>query len=75
MEVGGFHFVSETGFMASLTRPEPINGAVIIELYIYNQVLGYGKAISTVTIKPDPANPGKFRAVVRNAFTFPGNIN
>ena len=58
---------------ASLPRPEPINGEVIIELDVYNQVLGYGKGFGTVTIKPDPANPGKFQVVTRNTFTFPGN--
>ena len=51
-------------------RPEPIDGTYILDFDLYSRVLGYGKATGTVSIKPDPKNPGKYRLINKNVFTF-----
>ena len=52
-------------------RLEPIDGTGVFHLDLYNNVLGYGKAVETVTIRPDEDNPGKYRISNRAFFTFP----
>ena len=52
-------------------RFEPVDGTGIFHFDIYNNVLGYGKAVEVVTIKPDYDNPGKYRISSRDVFTFP----
>ena len=52
-------------------RPEPVDGTSIINLDIYNRVLGNGKAQGISMVSPDPYQPEKFHIVVRNTFTFP----
>ena len=49
-------------------RFEPIDGTGIFHFDLYNNVLGYGKAVQTVTIRPDE---GKYRINNRAFFTFP----
>ena len=51
-------------------RREPIDGTYILDFDLYSRVLGYGKASGLCTIKPDPENPGKYRYVNKNVFTF-----
>ena len=51
-------------------RQEPIDGTNVLNFYLYNRVLGYGKAYGLFTIKPDPEEPGEYRIVARNVFTF-----
>ena len=52
-------------------RYEPVDRTGISHFDIYNNVLGYGKAVGAVTIKPDYDNPGKYRISSRDVFTFP----
>ena len=52
-------------------RAEPIDGMVPFNLDIYNNVLGQGNAQGIFRIFPDPKEPGRFRAVGRNVFSFP----
>ena len=52
-------------------RFEPIDGTGILTFDLYNNVLGYGKAVETVTIRPDEDNPGKYHISDRNFITFP----
>ena len=59
-------FQSHTPF-----RFEPIDLTVIINLDLYNRVLGYGKAQSIGSILPDPYQPEKYRISMRNVLTFP----
>ena len=53
------------------SRREPIDGIRVHNLDIYNQVLGYGTAVGTVQVSPDPNEPGIFHVVVRLIFIFP----
>ena len=52
------------------TRLEPVDGTYSADYDIYNQVLGYGKALGIARLKPDPDNPGKFRLILRLVYTF-----
>ena len=52
-------------------RLEPIDGTGIAHFDVYNNVLGYGKAVETPVIRPDYANPGKYTLSNRIVFTFP----
>ena len=52
-------------------RAEPIDGLSIINCDLYNRVLGFGNAKGVATIVPDENEPGRFRVIGRNAFTFP----
>ena len=52
-------------------RPEPVDGTNIINVDLYNRVLGNGKAQGISMVGSDPYQPEKFRIVVRNTFTFP----
>ena len=51
-------------------RPEPVDGTSIINLDLYNRVLGNGKAQGIFVARPDPYQPEKFRIMARNTFTF-----
>ena len=42
-------------------RLDPIDGTGVFHFDLYNNVLGYGKAVETVTIRPDEDTPGKYR--------------
>ena len=42
----------------------------ILEFDLYSRVLGYGKALGVSTIRPDPDNPGKYRFINKNVYTF-----
>ena len=53
------------------STPEPVDGTLVGNLDLYNSVLGYGKAQGVISITPNPYKPDKFRARVRNTFTFP----
>ena len=53
---------------ASPFRREPVDGAFVLDLDIYNQVLGYGKALGVASRKP--VETGQFSLVARVAFTF-----
>ena len=55
---------------AAPVRQEPVDGTLIINCDLYNRVLGDGKAQGLFTITPSLDDPGKFRLVTRNAFTF-----
>ena len=59
-------FQSHTPF-----RFEPIDLTAVINLDIYNRVLGYGKAQGIASLLPDPYQPEKYRLIVKNVFTFP----
>ena len=52
-------------------RFEPIDLTVVINLDLYNRVLGYGKAQGIGSILPDPYQPKKYRYSQRNVLTFP----
>ena len=52
-------------------RIEPVDGDVSLNFDIYNNILGYGKALGFSSAKPDPDNPGKYRIIFRFVFTFP----
>ena len=52
-------------------RAEPIDGMVPFNCDAYNHVLGHGNAQGIARIFPDPKEPGRYRAVARNVFTFP----
>ena len=54
-------------------RQEPVDGTFFINLDLYNNVLGYGKAQESIVVTPDENNPGKFHVSIRNVFTFPAN--
>ena len=56
---------------ASPFRREPVDGAVFLNFDIYNNILGYGKALGFSSTKPEPDNPGKYRIIIRVIFTFP----
>ena len=56
---------------ASPLRSEPVDGDVSLNFDIYNNILGYGKALGFLSTKPDPDNPGKYRIINRVVFTFP----
>ena len=58
---------------ASPIRQVPVEAVSYLDVDVYNQVLGYGKAIGTVGSKPDPDFPGEFRLVARVVYTFPAN--
>ena len=58
---------------ASPFRSEPVDGALFLNLDIYNNILGYGKSLGVINTKPDPDNPGKHRLVSRIVFTFPAS--
>ena len=58
---------------ASPFRREPVDGAVFLNFDIYNNILGYGKALGFSSTKPDPDNPGKYRIIIRVVFTFPAS--
>ena len=60
------HYQSATPF-----RTEPVDGTTIINLDIYNRVLGNGKSHGISMVRPDPYQPEKFRLMLRNTFTFP----
>ena len=55
---------------AAPVRQEPVDGTLNINCDLYNRVLGDGKAQGLFTITPSLDDPGKFRLVTRNAFTF-----
>ena len=59
-------FQSSTPF-----RVEPVDGILIINLDLYNRVLGYGKGHCVGLITPDPYQSDKYRVSTRNIFTFP----
>ena len=42
----------------------------ILEFDLYSHVLGYGKALGVSTIRRDPDNPGKYRFINKNLYTF-----
>ena len=50
---------------------EPVDGAFIFSVDLYNRVLGNGKARGISSVMPDPDEPERFRVTVRNTFTFP----
>ena len=52
------------------TRLEPVDGTYSVDYDIYNQVLGYGKALGISSRKLDQDDPGKFRLVFRLVYTF-----
>ena len=54
-------------------RRELVDGTIFINIDLYNNVLGYGKGLESISIKPDEDNPGNFRYVTRNVMTFPAN--
>ena len=54
-------------------RMEPVDGFRFLNFDLYNNVLGYGKALGTSIVKPDQDNPGKFTVVTRAVYTFPAN--
>ena len=56
---------------ATPIRVEPVDGIGIVNLDVYNRVLGHGKAQGIIIIVPDPDEPGRFRVTVRNTVTFP----
>ena len=56
---------------AAPLRTEPVDGISIINVDLYNRVLGNGKVQGIFVIRPDPYQPEKFRIVVRNTLTFP----
>ena len=58
-------FQSSTPF-----RVEPVDGIVIINLDLYNRVLGYGKAQGSSLITPDPYQSDKYHISVRNVLNF-----
>ena len=51
-------------------RQEPIDGTNVLNCDLFNRALGYGKAYGLFTINPDPEEPGEYRIVARNVFTF-----
>ena len=51
-------------------RPEPVDGISIINLDLYNRVLGNGKAQGIFVARPDPYQPEKFCIMARNTLTF-----
>ena len=56
---------------ASPFRREPVDGAVFLDFDIYDNVLGYGKALGFISTKPLQHNPTVYRLVARVVFTFP----
>ena len=52
---------------------QPVDGTVILNFDLYNNVLGYGRAQGSVIFGPDQDNPGKIRISSRNVFMFPAN--
>ena len=54
----------------SPVRQEPVDGTIIINCDLYSQVLGYGKAQGISTITPSLVDPGKYRYITKNTFTF-----
>ena len=79
--VYGYHILYVCGqspviIQAQSTSPihqVPVESVFYLDIDVYNQVLGYGKAIATVGSKPDPDFPGEFRLVARVVYTFPDN--
>ena len=59
-------FQSSTPF-----RVEPVDGIGVLNLDLYNKVLGYGKSQSFIFGQPDKDEPSKYRIMARNVFTFP----
>ena len=51
-------------------RMEPLDGTSILNLDLYNNVLGYGRALGAFIIKPVPDRPGIFHVFSRTLFTF-----
>ena len=51
-------------------RAEPIDGMSPFNLDVYNNVLGQGNSHGAIRVFPDPKEPGRFRVVGRNVFTF-----
>ena len=54
---------------ASPFRSEPVDGMFFANYDIYNRVLGYGKALGIVSIKPGQ-DSGKFHLIFRLVYTF-----
>ena len=52
---------------------ESADKGTFFTLDLYNRVLGHGKAIGSIFLTPDISNPGQFRVVSRNVYTFPAN--
>ena len=52
-------------------RPEPVDGGYIINLELYNTVLGRGAARGILTTTLISVDPLLFRVVIRSTFTFP----
>ena len=52
-------------------RMEPVDGQIFLNFDIYNNVLGYGKALGLFIVKPDQDNSGKLHLVGRVVYTFP----
>ena len=57
----------------SPVRQEPVNGTSILDFDLYSRVLGNGKAQGLFTTTPSVDDPGKYRLVTRNVFTFEQN--
>ena len=43
----------------------------VFDLKLYNQVLGHGQAVGILRVVPNPDDPDKFYATIRNTMTFP----
>ena len=61
-------FQSSTPF-----RVEPVDGILVINLDLYNRVLGYGKAQGMGFVTPARYQSDKYHVSVRNVLTFPIN--
>ena len=52
-------------------RVEPVDGIGVLNLDLYNKVLGYGKSQAFISLQPDQYEPSKYHLMARNVFTFP----
>ena len=43
----------------------------VFNLKLYNRVLGHGQAVGILQVTPNPDDPEKFHATIRNTMTFP----
>ena len=56
-------------------RQEPVDGLSLINVNLYNRVLGYGKAQGIFTLTPSLDDPGKYHFSGRNVFSFENKGN
>ena len=58
---------------ATPIRQESVDGIITYNFYIYNNVLGHGKALGSSVFTRYPDNPTKYRSNLNIVHTFPAN--